>query len=82
MKVPRDLSGERLAALLARHGYEASRQTGSHMRLTSTQRASEHHVTIPRHGVLRVGTLSAILAGVCAYLEMSREELLESLFDR
>ena len=82
MKLPRDLFGERLAALLARHGYEISRQSGSHIRLTSTRHGREHHVTIPRHGELRVETLSAILTGVARYLEMSREERLAALFDR
>jgi predicted RNA binding protein YcfA (HicA-like mRNA interferase family) len=47
MRLPRDLAGEELAVLLGRYGYEVTRQTGSHMRLTTTQRG-EHHVTIPR----------------------------------
>lgn len=34
MKLPRDLSGERLAQLLQRHfGYRLTRQSGSHMTL-------------------------------------------------
>ncbi len=48
MKLPRDVSGEELAVLLRRYGYEVTRQTGSHMRLTTMQ-GGEHHVTIPRH---------------------------------
>lgn len=68
--------------LLARHGYAVSRRTGSHIRLTSNARGEERHVTIPSHRVLRVGTLSAILAEVAAYLEISRDELLASLLDR
>lgn len=82
MKLPRDLSGAELAFLLRRYGYEVTRQTGSHLRLTSTARGREHHVTIPRHGALRVGTLSAILADVAAYLEMDRQALAEELFGR
>lgn len=82
MRLPRDVSGERLAVLLGRHGYEVTRQTGSHMRLTSTLRGRGHHVTIPRHAVLKVGTLSAILADVARYLESTREELHEALFGR
>jgi predicted RNA binding protein YcfA (HicA-like mRNA interferase family) len=35
MKVPRDLSGDDLAKALARIGYRETRQTGSHLRLTS-----------------------------------------------
>ncbi len=45
MKLPRDLSGEELAALLRRYGYEVTRQTGSHMRLTTLE-GGEHHLTI------------------------------------
>jgi hypothetical protein len=35
LKHPRDLSGEKLARLLRRFGYEITRQTGSYLRLTS-----------------------------------------------
>jgi hypothetical protein len=50
------------------------------MRLTSTIKGGEHHVTIPAHDPLRVGTLSQILGDVAAYLETSREELGKALF--
>ena len=82
MKLPRDLPGEQLASLLHRYGYETTRQTGSHLRLTSTAKGSEHHITIPRHKELKVGTLNAILSDVAAYLEMDREELAEDLLGR
>jgi predicted RNA binding protein YcfA (HicA-like mRNA interferase family) len=77
--LPRDLSGEKLAVLLRRYGYEVTRQTGSHLRLTTTRRG-EHHVTIPHHTSLRVGTLSAILRDVAEHLDIPRQELLEMLF--
>jgi predicted RNA binding protein YcfA (HicA-like mRNA interferase family) len=60
MRLPRDLGGDELAGLLQRYGYEITRQTGSHMRLTTLQQG-EHHITIPHHPALRVGTLNAIL---------------------
>jgi predicted RNA binding protein YcfA (HicA-like mRNA interferase family) len=82
LRLPRDLAGTKLAALLRRYGYEITRQTGGHMRLTSRLKGSEHHVTIPRHEPLRVGTLSAILADVASYLETSRSQLAEELFGR
>jgi predicted RNA binding protein YcfA (HicA-like mRNA interferase family) len=82
LKLPRDLPGEQLASLLRRHGYEITRQTGSHLRLTSTAKGSEHHITIPRHKELKVGTLNAILSDVAGYLEMDREELAEDLLGR
>jgi predicted RNA binding protein YcfA (HicA-like mRNA interferase family) len=80
LKLPRDLSGNELASLLQRYGYEISRQTGSHIRLTSNIRGSEHHVTVPAHRNLRVGTLSGILADVAVYLEVGKDELAAELF--
>lgn len=82
MKIPRDLSGTALASLLHRCGYEITRQTGSHIRLSSTLKGKEHHVTVPRHKEIRVGTLSTILAEVAAYLEIDRDQLMEELFGR
>jgi predicted RNA binding protein YcfA (HicA-like mRNA interferase family) len=82
LKLPRDLSGQQLAQLLRRHGYEITRQTGSHLRLTSRIKGTEHHLTIPTHDVLRVGTLGAILADVAAYLDTDRAALIVELFSR
>lgn len=81
MRLPCDLSGEELAVLLGRYGYEVTLRTGSHMRLTTT-RGGEHHITIPRHKSLRVGTLGAILRNVAEQLGMSHHSLLEALFGR
>ena len=80
MKLPRDMGGEELAALLGKYEYQITRQTGSHMRLTSTFKGSEHHVTIPEHKPLRVGTLNSIVSDVAAYLEIERQKLAEELF--
>jgi len=80
MKLPRDMGGEELAALLGKYDYQITRQTGSHMRLTSTLKGSEHHVTIPKHKPLRVGTLNSIVSDVAAYLEIERQKLAEDLF--
>ena len=79
MRLPRDLSGDKLAGLLRVYGYVLTRQTVSHLRLTTT-RDGEHHITIPRHGSLRAGTLSAILAEVAQHLGLTRQELLRELF--
>jgi len=81
MRLPRDVSGAQLASSLGRCGYERTRQTGSHLRLTAHHRGQDHHVTVPRHAVLKVGTLNAILLEVAAQLELSKAELLELLFD-
>jgi len=75
MKLPRDVSGDDLAKALRVLGYDVTRQTGSHSRLTTSQ-GGEHHVTIPRHSPLRIGTLASILDDVAEHFGISREELL------
>lgn len=81
MRLPRDLSGADLVKALGSLGYEQTRQTGSHMRLTTT-RAGEHHVTVPRHDPLRIGTLNGILGDVAEHFGLTRDELVERLFAR
>ena len=79
MKIPRDLSDKEFIKALACLGYEVTRQTGSHIRLT-TQRDGEHNITIPAHNPIKVGTLSAILRDIADHFGLSRDELLEELF--
>jgi predicted RNA binding protein YcfA (HicA-like mRNA interferase family) len=80
MRIPRDLSGAELVKRLARLGYEPTRRSGSHVRLTSVAHG-EHHVTVPAHDPLRIGTLAAILDAVAAHHGITRESLLQRLFD-
>ena len=40
----------------------------------------EHHVTIPAHSELKIGTLGEVLGEVARYLEVERNELVRSLF--
>lgn len=80
MRVPRDLSGTDLVKRLERLGYQVTRQTGSHLRLTSDLHG-EHHVTIPNHDPLRIGTLASILGAVAAHQGLTRDALLQRLFD-
>jgi predicted RNA binding protein YcfA (HicA-like mRNA interferase family) len=80
MKLPRDVGGEELATHLGRYGYQITRQTGSHMRLTSTAKGFESHITIPEHKPLKVGILDHIVNELAAYLEIERQELLKELF--
>lgn len=81
MRLPRDISGEELARKLARLDYQVTRQTGSHIRLTRGG-DGEHHLTIPRHKTLRVGTLNNILKDVAGHLKMSKEEVIRGLWGR
>lgn len=97
MKLPRNLSGAQLINALEQLGYQPTRQTGSHVRLTSLPlpqagkgtteslhefHVNEHHLTVPLHDPLRIGTLAAILAEVAAHHAMTRETLIARLFGK
>ena len=79
MKLPRDLSGARLASALAVLGYRQTRQTGSHIRLT-TMVNGEHHLTIPNHDPIKIGTLNAIMRDVAQHTGLQRDEVVRRLF--
>jgi predicted RNA binding protein YcfA (HicA-like mRNA interferase family) len=79
MRLPRDVSGHDLANALGKFGYQISRQTGGHLRLT-TGMHGQHHITVPAHRALRAGTLASILGDVARHFEMGRDELLKRLF--
>lgn len=79
MKIPRDINGQELIKYLKPYGYLITRQTGSHIRLT-TEQNGQHHITIPDHDPLKVGTLSSIIADVAQHFNMTKEELLQKLF--
>ncbi len=79
MKIPRNISGKKLSKLLKRYGFEITRQTGSHMRLTTTLRG-EFHITIPKHKSLKIGTLNNILSDIANYLEINKKQLIAELF--
>jgi predicted RNA binding protein YcfA (HicA-like mRNA interferase family) len=79
MKLPRDLSGAELVKVLRRAGYEMTRQTGSHIRIGTSERG-QHHVTVPNHNSIKIGTLAGILSDVAEHLEISRDELVQRLF--
>jgi len=79
MKLPRDISGIDLLKLLSQFGYTLVKQTGSHMKL-GTKLHGEHHITIPAHDPIKVGTLSAILTDVSKHLDMSKDALMEQIF--
>ena len=78
MRLPRDLSGADLVKRLERLGYKVSRQTGSHLRLTCDE-PRQHHLTIPNHDPLSVGTLAAILTDIAEHRRLTRDELLRQL---
>jgi len=79
MKLPRGISGVELAKLLKKYGYEITRQTGSHIQLTTTAKG-EHHITIPAHKNLKIGTLSGILSDIAIHFKVDKGDLIKELF--
>ena len=79
MKIPRNISGGQLAKLLEVYGYKVTRQVGSHIRLT-TQKNGEHHITIPLHPAIHIGTLNNILKAIADHLEIDKDTLVDELF--
>jgi hypothetical protein len=45
-------------------------------------RGHVHHLTVPDHKALRLGTLSAILSDAADYLHIERSKLEQELFDK
>ena len=74
MKLPRDISGNQLVKNLKPFGYLVTRQTGSHIRL-STNQNGQHHITIPQHDPLKIGTLAAILADVAVHFKCFKKRI-------
>lgn len=79
MKIPRDISGNELLKALRKLGYEFSRQVGSHIRVT-TQQNGQHHISIPNHNPIKIGTLNNIILDVAAHFKMTKEEIVKILF--
>jgi predicted RNA binding protein YcfA (HicA-like mRNA interferase family) len=79
VKLPRDISGKDLIKALSFLDYEVTRQTGSHIRLT-TKRNGEHHITVPAHNPIKIGTLNSILKAIGEHHSLNRNELIRMLF--
>ena len=78
MKVPRDLNASDLVKALAVLGYGVEKQAGSHIRLTTTI-SGKHHITVPNHSPIKLGTLSGILKAVAGHHKMTIADLLRRL---
>jgi predicted RNA binding protein YcfA (HicA-like mRNA interferase family) len=78
VKIPRDCNAPELIRALKRLGYEPTRQSGSHIHVT-TQIGGEHHLTIPNHRPLKVGMLHALLKDTAAHHRVPVDELLRTL---
>ncbi|MDB5288473.1 MAG: type toxin-antitoxin system HicA family toxin [Mucilaginibacter sp.] len=78
-KLPRDISGQQLVKLLSKYGYEVTRQKGSHIRVSKPFVNGDHHLTIPNHSPLKLGTFNSILSEASEKLKVSKDELLNNL---
>ncbi len=79
MKTPRDINGTKLSKVLNKLDYIETRQTGSHIRLT-TMKNGKHNITIPAHNPIKIGTLSSILNDIANHHNITKQELLNLLF--
>ncbi|MCL4385749.1 MAG: type II toxin-antitoxin system HicA family toxin [Actinobacteria bacterium] len=79
MKIPRDINSDNLIQLLKKYNYKITHQTGSHIRLTSNIKSTEHNITIPKHKNLKIGTLNNILKDISQYLEINKDDLVKDL---
>ena len=79
MRMPRDISAGDLIKSLKHFGYTVTRQTGSHIRL-STGQNGQHHITIPNHSPIKIGTLAAIIADVAIHFNKTKEEIQSEIF--
>jgi predicted RNA binding protein YcfA (HicA-like mRNA interferase family) len=80
MKLPRDISASELIKLLKIFGYSVVRQSGSHIRLTTFQNG-QHHITVPNHDSINLGTLSSIIGDVAEHFKKSKQEIAASIFN-
>ncbi len=78
MRLPRDMDAASLIKALGRLGYSVTRQTGSHIRLTIND-PDQHHLTVPNHSPIKIGTLNSILTEVADHLRISRDQLLHRI---
>jgi predicted RNA binding protein YcfA (HicA-like mRNA interferase family) len=79
MKIPRDVSGERLARTLCRDWqYIRVHQSGSHI-ILETPEPSHQRIAIPNHDTVRVGTFNSILRTVSSHKGATREAIIATL---
>jgi predicted RNA binding protein YcfA (HicA-like mRNA interferase family) len=79
MRLPRDLSGQELAAGLCKYwNYRETSQEGSHL-LLETHVPSQQRISIPLHKAVKLGTLSSILRAVAAHKGTSSDAILKAI---
>ena len=79
MKIPRNVSGRRLADVLCqRWQYSKVHQAGSHI-ILETSEPSHQRIAVPDHHTLRLGTFSSILRAVAQHKGVSRDAIITTL---
>ena len=79
MRIPRDISGTRLADLLCRKWqYAQVHQAGSHIILETSQ-PTHHRIAIPAHHPLRLGPFNSILRAVSRHKGVARDTIIADL---
>ncbi len=79
MRIPRDVSGARLADILCRKwAYVRVHQVGSHI-ILETEQPAHHRIAIPDHDPLRLGTFSSILRTVAQHKGVERDSIIADL---
>jgi len=79
MKLPRDLSGEKLIRhLCQRWEFVKIHQVGSHI-ILQTQHPTPHRIAVPAHSPLRIGTLNSLLAAIAAHKNVAKEAILKNI---
>ena len=79
MKIPRNISGKELVKVLKIYGYEVVRQNGSHISVT-TQKNGQHHLAIPNHDPIKIGTLNGIVNRIAIHFRIDKQHVFEKLF--
>ena len=79
MELPRDISGLELVKRVRTFGYEPTHQAGSHIRCT-TQRGGEHHLSIPNHKSVKIGTLKQVVRLIAGHTQIAPDEVARRLF--
>ena len=81
MRLPRDLNSKDLINGASKMGYVVTPQTGSHIRLT-TQQKGQHHITVPNHNPIKIGTLSAILSDIAKHFSTTKDDIINQFFNQ
>jgi hypothetical protein len=72
LKLPRDLDYRAIVKALSSMGYTITRLT--------TEMNGQHHITIPAHRPVKIGTLNAIIIEVAEHFKITKNELMLKIF--